>query len=293
MGSSAGAGPLAVLVDGVPGVGLPVTDRGLAYGDGLFETLLIRDGTPCQWSRHLRRLDLGARRLGMEPLDARALTEQGRQFIPANLDVLTHGRAVLKILLTRGDGGRGYRADPRGNPRLILALYPAPRHPAAWYTEGVRVRLCDTPASVNPRLAGLKHLNRLDNVLARSEWLEADIGEGLMATPDGDIIGGTMSNLFLWDGARLLTPGLSAAGIAGTVRELALEQAARGGLSVLETRVSAGDVARAPAAFLTNSVIGVWPVAELAGRRLDPALLPQPFLADLRAAAHQPEDPWP
>jgi len=275
------------LVDGEPDLGLPITDRGLNYGDGLFETLLVRGGRPCQWPRHRRRLELGGRRLGLVLPPAELLAEEA--------SLLTRGIAdgVLKILITRGDGGRGYRPMPGAAPRRVLTLHPVPDYPAGWYREGVALRRCATPATHNPALAGIKHLNRLDSVLARAEWDDPAIAEGLMSGPDGALIGGTMTNLFLWDGSRLSTPAVDCCGIAGTVRELALEIASDLGISCAQERVSPTDLARARGLFLTNSVAGVWPVRQLEDHRYDVAQLPLDFIAGLHRAACTPEGTWP
>ena len=286
-----GASCLGCLVDGRPAGSVPVLDRGLAYGDGVFETLLIRASRPCLWGRHLARLRTGAMRLGIPPPADASWRSDAHALVTAHLG--EEGAGVLKLVLTRGEGGRGYRPDPDPRPRRLAAIFPLPSRPFGGDGAGVRVRLCTTPASQNPALAGLKHLNRLDSVLARAEWDDPAIAEGLMPGPEGDIIGGTMSNLFLWDGSRLSTPAVDRAGIAGTVRGLALDLARRAGIPCLETRVTRGELAGAAGAFLTNSVIGVWPVARIGDWRYDPARLPGRLVADLRAAAQAPEDPWP
>ena len=276
-------GHIRSLVDGDPQLGLPLTDRGLNYGDGLFDTLLVREGRLCQWPRHWRRLQLGGRRLGITLPPAERLIDE--------IGTLTGeiSEAVLKILVTRGDGGRGYRPASEAVSRRVLTLHPVPIYPADWYQRGVAVRWCGTPATQNPALAGIKHLNRLDNVLARAEWEDPEIAEGLMAGPDGTIIGGTMTNLFLWDGEGLATPAVDCCGVAGTVRELTIEMAKAVGIPCVEARVSRGDLDRARGLFLTNSLVGVWPVRFLEGRRYDFARLPLDFIAGLRWAACTPE----
>lgn len=280
--SSRGA-PIRYLVDGAPDLGLPVTDRGLSYGDGLFETLLVRDGSPCQWGRHWARLGQGCSRLGL-PLPAESLVKD------EILELLREsGNGVLRLTVTRGDGGRGYAPPGDAHPRRILLLYPMPEYPSAWISRGVVIRLCRTPAAQNPVLAGLKHLNRLDSVLARAEWSDPGIAEGLMAGPGGDIIGGTMTNLFLWDGAALKTPPIDRCGVAGTVRALALELATTLGIACEETRLGLDDLLGAKGLFLTNSVLGVWPVRRLDAQDYDPEDLPLDLVRTLRQAAQAPE----
>lgn len=281
----ADTGPLRVLIDGTAADLVPVWDRGMVYGDGLFETVLIRDGKPCQWSRHLARLTLGCARLGLPAPPPERLENELRELLQG-IDTGT-----LKVLITRGLGGRGYRpcADPQ--PRRALLLYPLPTWPDAWSTQGVNARFCLTRTSQNRTLAGIKHLNRLDSVLARAEWNDPQIAEGLMLREDGQVIGGTMTNLFLWTGTTLLTPVLDLAGIAGTVRALTLEVASRQGLDCRERDLPPRALREAPGLFLTNSLIGVWPIRRLDGRDYDLGRLPWSLLKAVGAAARIVE--WP
>lgn len=270
--------PLRTWVDGVPDDRVPVFDRGLHYGDGLFETFRVQHGWPCLWRDHWLRLRLGARRLGLPDLDADRLLAEIRA-LSGDLSV-----AVVKLLVTRGDGGRGYR-PPRNTLRRILTLYPWSDHPPAWSTRGVDVILCQTPVSEQPRLAGLKHLNRLDQVLARDEWDDPAIAEGLMADADGRLIGGTMSNLFLLVGDRLVTPSLDRAGVAGTVRAAVIREAPSLGYRVVETGVEPADLFAADGAFVTNALIGCWSIRRAAGRDLGHSPLPAALMSSIRQLA--------
>lgn len=272
--------PLRLMLDGQMANQLPATDRGLHYGDGLFETLLVNSGQPLLWAAHRARLARGCERLGLGPLPDRLLEEE--------IALLLHGemQGVLKILLTRGSGGRGYAPPQGGASRRILMLYP-PRAPDPCWRAGVRVHLCQTPVTLNPALAGLKHLNRLDSVLARAEWRDPGIAEGLMFDLEGQLVGGTMSNVFLWDGERLKTPRLDRAGIAGTVRALVFEQARDLGIACEECRLGRADLARASGLFLTNALIGVWPVHALANQSFELVRLPWHLLEAVREAAHR------
>jgi 4-amino-4-deoxychorismate lyase len=252
---------LAVLIDGHPGERLPVTDRGLSYGDGLFETLALADAGPCLWRLHLERLDAGCRRLGIAAPEPVLLRREAARAIAGHRD------GVLKIILTRGSGGRGYRPDPAARPRRILLWFPGPEYPDSWTVEGVHVRFCATQLGRNPRLAGIKHLNRLEQVLARAEWANPAIAEGLMLDSEGLVIEGTMSNLFVERDGRLLTPRLDRTGVAGVVRALVLEQARAQGIVCEERDLEPQELLAADALFLTNSLIGIWPVRRLEERR--------------------------
>lgn len=273
---------MTVRIDGVPAASVPVADRGLQYGDGLFETIAVVDGGPCLWDRHLARLRAGCARLAIPApaVDALAAEALG----------LTRGveRGVLKLILTRGDGGRGYRAPAPARPRRILMLTPWPDHLESWRSTGVRARYCRTRLGHQPLLAGLKHLNRLEQVLARSEWDDPKVGEGLMLDLDGRVVEGTQTNLFALVEGRLLTPRLDRCGVAGVARGLVLDEAARLGLAAVETDVEPQHLADAQALFLTSSLAGIWPVSELDGRAFDPARVPAELRAAVLAAAFRP-----
>jgi 4-amino-4-deoxychorismate lyase len=278
-----GSDPLRVFIDGRECNCIAVTERGLHYGDGLFETVLLRNGHFCQWQHHCNRLIHGAQRLGIPvPNTAQLLTE---------MNEITQGieNGVLKLLLTRGSSGRGYRPPPAPTPHRLLLLYPSPPAPAQPWQQGVTVRYCDTPVSVNPALAGIKHLNRLDAVLARREWHDPAISEGLMCDPFGAVIGGTMTNLFVWNGEFLRTPPVNRSGIAGTRRALTIELAVKFSIDCVESALTPLDLDCAVGLFLTNAINGVWPVRELAGRLYALEALPWPLLNAIMLVSHAPE----
>jgi 4-amino-4-deoxychorismate lyase len=251
-----------VLIDGEPRDSVDANDRGLHYGDGLFETVAVRDAGPLLWAEHMQRLDEGCRRLGMAAPDPETL---GREAARAIGD---RRRGVLKIILTRGAGGRGYRPAANAVCTRIFAFYPEPDHEPGNWRQGVQVRLCRTRLGLNPSLAGMKHLNRLEQVLARAEWNDESVAEGLMLDPAGNLVEGTMSNLFLVVGGGLLTPALEHAGVAGVMRRKVLEIADELGIPREIGQVSLERLEQADALFLTNSLIGIWPVRRLEQRRL-------------------------
>ncbi|MGQ0594205.1 MAG: aminodeoxychorismate lyase [Gammaproteobacteria bacterium] len=251
--------PDLVLIDGRPGESVSVADRGLHYGDGVFETLPIVAGVVCHWDRHLERLRLGCARLGLAcPEDT---------LLRADLEVLRAGvdHGVVKLIVTRGVGGRGFRPPDPTEPTRIFARYPWRSYPAALYRSGIVARVCTTRLSRNPVLAGIKHLNRLEQVLARREWVDPEVHEGLMLDTGGRVIEGTMTNLFLVRAGRLVTPDLSECGVLGIMRGLVIEAAGR---ARLETEIRAVDLAEmytAEGSFVCNSLVGVWPIRELQG----------------------------
>lgn len=244
-------------VDGRPATDLPLGDRGLAYGDGLFETIAVRGGRAVLLPRHLARLAEGLRRLSID-LDLSALEAELRAFF-AEL-----GEGVAKLIITRGDGLRGYAPPQPAHPRRILLGSPLPSYPAANAEQGVRLFSCRTRLAEQPLLAGLKHLNRLEQVLARGEWQDTGIAEGLMRDTSGRVIEGVFSNLFLVRDGVLLTAELSRCGVAGVMRAEVLEQAARLGIPCEIRDIGFDELLAADELFLCNSLYGIWPVRELA-----------------------------
>ena len=254
-------GPLAILVNGLPDACVNASDRGLHYGDGLFETLAIVNGTLRYWDRHYTRLALGCERLGLPRPEEPLLLNEAQE--------CRNGvqRGVLKLILTRGIGTRGYRDAIPVMPTRIWALYAWPDYPEHYWQRGITVRLCTTRLARNRSLAGIKHLNRLEQVLARSEWDNPGIAEGLMLDTAGFLTEGTMSNVFLVRGGELFTPDLSVAGVCGIMRGVIVEAAKRLGV---ETRVKAirlNELWCADHAFVCNSVIGIWPISQVIARR--------------------------
>lgn len=249
-----------MLINGANGQQIPISDRGFQYGDGLFETIEIQDGRPIFWQRHLRRLENGCRQLRIPCPDAALLKDEA-------LSLYKHAaRAVLKIIVTRGSGGRGYRQPEMIAPTRVLSLHPYPDYPMVLYRDGIVARFCGTRLGLNPALAGLKHLNRLEQVLGRAEWQDADIHEGLMLDSNGYVVEGTMSNLFLVKSGVLYTAPLQQCGIAGIVREVILEASELHRSPVVQTLLTKADVFAADEAFVTNSVIGLWPIRAIETR---------------------------
>jgi 4-amino-4-deoxychorismate lyase len=246
-----------MLVNGQAREHIAVADRGVQYGDGLFETIAVDAGRPRLWERHWRRLASGCRRLGIEGIDPQELRDEARRLC----DGIDKG--VLKVIVTRGEGGRGYRSADAGKATRIVATYPWPAYPEAHWQRGVAVRMCTTRLGRNTVLAGLKHLNRLEQVMARREWDDPQIAEGLMLDDDGHVIAGTMSNLFIATSGRLATPLLTACGVEGVMRGVILDIAAEAAIPREEALLSRQNLRRADEVFLCNALIGIWPVRRI------------------------------
>lgn len=253
---------IPTLIDGVSESRISVFDRSVHYGDGVFETVAVHAGVPLLWERHLQRLRAGCRLLG--------LAVQDTDVLRAEIDLLCRDRerAVVKIIISRGCGGRGYAPPVGTKPVRIVSVWPWPEHPVRYARLGVKVRWCGTPASINPQLAGIKHLNRLEQVLARAEW-DREFAEGLMCDPSGYVVEGTMSNVFGVSDGVLVTPDLSQAGVAGVMRAEVIAAAQTLGLRCTERRITAAEFERMDEVFLTNSIIGLWPVVALEDSRYD------------------------
>lgn len=250
----------ACWIDGKLDDRISVYDRGLHYGDGLFETLAVDAGRIVLLDSHLERLLEGCSRLKLAPPSIDLL----RRELQSAAD--GQPRAVLKLVITRGAGGRGYRPSADTAATRILFRYPRSDHPRAYGEEGVSVRVCETRLGRNPLLAGLKHLNRLEQVLARSECGE-EVQEGLMRDEEDFIVEGTMSNVFMVrEDGRVVTPDLKRCGVSGVMRHYLLEQARLADLPVEVCDLPLADVMRAREMFLSNSLIGVWPVTRVGER---------------------------
>lgn len=238
-----------VLRDGRVRLWLEPDDRGLAYGDGVFETLLVHNGQPVWWREHWDRLVRGAHVLGLPVPDQMLIRREAESML------FDAPRAVLKIILTRGSGGRGYGAPPHPVPTVVLSSHQAPPQTR----EPITLRWCQTALAIQPLLARIKHLNRLEQVLARAEWSDPQIDDGIMCDTEDRVIGATSANIFALIGGRWLTPGVARCGIAGTAREWVLANVA----AAAEADLSAAEVSRADALFLCNAVRGILPVGRL------------------------------
>lgn len=227
-------------------------DRGLAYGDGLFETMRAHRGALPWWDAHWARLLRGGQRLGL------ALPDQARVREEASALFADGGDGVLKLIVTRGGGARGYAPPGGAQPHWLLARHPLP---AGGPVGGVRLHWCATRLATQPLLAGIKHCNRLEQVLARAECVTAGTDEGLMRDADGDAIAATSANLFVFRNGRWETPLLDRCGVAGTCRERLLAP-----LDAHEARLGPAEVEAADAVFLCNAVRGILPVASLGAR---------------------------
>ena len=242
---------------GRPCDAVAVDDRAVQYGDGLFETVAIRDGAPRLWNYHVERLQSGAARLGLAAPEEPAL----RAALQAALGQarVDSRRCIAKLLLSAGPGPRGYRRDSNRPPTLLTGISVATRVPDGAYQDGVALRLCNTRLAVQPQLAGMKTLNRLEQVLARNEWHDETVFEGLTLDTDDRVICGTMSNVFLISGQALVTPAITRCGVSGVMRRHVLTLLDEAGMDCEVRDVDTDELWAADGVFISNSQFGVLP----------------------------------
>lgn len=251
---------LATLVDGTETNVLPISDRGFQYGDGAWETLAIREGKIKQLRPHLQRLKKGLNALGITLVDYTLIEE----------DVLVLASqkktGVIKIIVSRGSGGRGFYYDDNMKPRRIISLHEMPMYPTTYYQQGIRLTLCETRLPHNPNITGFKRLGCVEQVLARAEF-QMEFQEGLICDYDNHIIEGTMSNLYLITAKNtIVTPDLQLCGIAGIARSCVLNELHTMGVDVSISNVTENDLQNAVGLFMSNSIIRLWPVKEYHGK---------------------------
>ncbi len=249
---------MMILVNGHPDDRIVVSDRGFQYGDGVFETLAYRKGKLEFLDQHLARLQLGCQTLAIPFEQIDSLLEE-IELVVASLE----NDAVIKVIVTRGSGGRGYRASSDICPTRIVSSHAYPEYPKSHYISGVTLRYCQHKLSQNQKLAGIKHLNRLDQVIARNEWSDESIHEGLMLDQDDHVIEGTMSNLFILLDGVVVTSPITSSGIKGVIRTEILATLERLSIPYNEKFISKNDVNNASEVFVSNSVIGIWPVTNI------------------------------
>jgi 4-amino-4-deoxychorismate lyase len=252
-----------ILVNGKALTMVSAQDRGLLYGDGLFETIAVIDRQPRLMDLHWQRLRQGCRRLNI-PVPERKILDGDIQHLLFHSDYSKNARSVIKVIMTRGAGGRGYRYQPDTLATRIVMISDWPAHYETMAADGVHCKLCSTRLSTQPLLAGIKHLNRLEQVMARAEWSDDRIDEGIMLDQNGLLIEGTMSNIFLVNQqGQLVTPSLEHCGIAGVQRENILTLAADQHMDCRISDLSVSELPRYKEVFLTNSLIGIWPVLSI------------------------------
>ncbi len=252
---------LSCLVNGEIASHVPADDRGLAYGDGLFETFAVVGGKPRLWQRHMDRLARGCERLNLAPPPQEILLREV-QTVAAGAP-----RCIVKILLTRGSGGRGYAPPEAPIPRRIVSAHPWPEGLAEACERGVAARVCETRLALQPLLRGIKHLNRLEQVLAAAELAAHPGHHGIVLNTEGYVICGVSANLFLVVDGQLLTPRMDRSGVHGVLRDQLLREfSAR----AERRRVSLDLLGEAEELFFCSAIRGIVPIVKLIGATPEP-----------------------
>jgi 4-amino-4-deoxychorismate lyase len=246
--------PVQSLINGQRAERISIRDRGFQYGDGCFETVRVLSNKPILWSAHLKRLKNACKTLQLS-VNFELLKSEITQLLQDNKTA----DVILKITVTRGEGGRGYKPPEHANCTRIIQLID---YVAADTRTGARVVVCQHRLSSNSLLGGIKHLNRLDQVIASAQ-IPADFDEGLCLDEQGSVIEGCRSNLLLAIDNQLVTPDLGKSGVEGVMLNYLIDK-----FKVLDTRVlrktiSLRELKTASEIFLCNSVFGIWPVAEI------------------------------
>jgi len=269
------------LVNGIETSALDIADRGLAYGDGLFETMRVTvkrpsSGKPTRKMKasvpllkwHIARFEKGVECLKLGSV--RQLSREFKRNLNQALEqILDNGRldsALVKVIVTRGHGGRGYTPPEVVNCSIITQVFDLPSYPERYGDIGIAVRLCEHKLAVQPALAGIKHLNRLEQVLASQELKEEQ--EGLLFNYNDELIEGIKSNVLLFEGSDVITPLLDKSGVKGTLRQYLIEHAGEIGLTIHEAVIDRQRMESADGLALVNSVFGLWPVLKLGKTKL-------------------------
>ena len=257
------------LINGIFKKNISVLDRGLAYGDGIFETMNWRASKSNKvqiygveyWDRHLERLKIGCNKIKL-PMPSKDLLNSYKNKILKKSLESNINRGVLKIIITRGVGGRGYKYESNLKPTIIFLSFPAKTIDQKLYNTGVKVKLCKTDILENKRISGIKHLNRLDSVIARSEW-DNNYFEGLFVDKSGNLLEGTMTNIFFIKNKILYFPKLKSCGIEGIMSQVIKEKTNLFFKDFMECNLKLSEIKNFDAMFLTNSIIRVMPVKHL------------------------------
>ena len=246
-----------VWINGVERQHVAFNDRGLAYGDGLFETMRVCDRKIPLWDLHVDRLSQSLLRIGV-PADIGNISTEVHEALQSKASGTS---GILKLIITRGTGGRGYYTADNLLTNRIISWHAFPSYPKHNWDKGVRLFPCKTRLQQSVDLAGMKHLCRLEQVLARREWSDPDFCEGLMLNQKGLPAEGTMSNLFFVDHSGFLcTPTLKSEGVWGVMRAWIMREENKQFRPVKKRELSLNDMQSASEVFLTNSVNGIWPV---------------------------------
>lgn len=260
------------LVNGVQQNNIDVESRGLAYGDGIFTTAKIVNGHIYFLAEHIQRLTSSCEKLGLSVPNQVELSKQLSQVAQS------YSLAVLKVIITAGNGGRGYARASSIKNDIIIMVHDYPNHYDTLALKGINLGISKQQLGINPMLSGLKHLNRLEQVLLRQELVtlqgkgkgkgKNDIDDLVVTNVNNEVIEATSANLFFWCNDQLITPNISNSGVNGIMRQVILQYYPQ----AIIKKVTLADLAQAQGIFICNCVMGIMPVRSFNGRKLSVTL---------------------
>ncbi len=246
------------LINGIASDYLNINDRSIHYGDGLFETILCSNNQLYYWQQHFQRLQKSAEKLKIACPQEDVLLDDIKQLLDKNEEAFKSPCAI-KIIISRGSGKRGYYFSKNESVKRIVLLSTLEKNYSSLLSEKLfsgELYLCEQQVSINQNLAGIKHLNRLENILARNEWRENYI-DGLMLNANQHVVEGTMSNLFVIKGKQLFTPDLTLSGVNGVMRDVIMTVANKNNIKASVTNLTLDDLKNSDALFISNSLMGI------------------------------------
>ena len=270
------------LVNGSFNQAISPFDRGFAYGDGVFRTIKMQGGLPEYWPQHYQKLVADCAAINIVCPSAELLMSDIAQLFSADAEA-TEKSAVAKIIITRGEGNRGYTPPAITAPMRVVTKSDMPDYPESRFTQGVTLTVCETRLAAQSQLAGIKSLNRLENVLARMEWNDQNIADGILLDVQGNVIECTAANIFACFGDTLMTPSLQQCGIAGITRQRIIELAST---LKLKTSIEMFDLQKLLAAdevIICSSLYGAWQVRNINQKAINAGKLAANIRAALRA----------
>ncbi|WP_047046686.1 aminodeoxychorismate lyase [Vibrio mexicanus] len=245
-------------VNGVKQDMISLTDRSFQYGDGCFTTLMTEEGKPLLWMMHQERIEACLNVLGIEHPDWSLLLQWIEQA------ALPSGKAGVKVHISRGEGGRGYSPTQVGPSNVTISTFALPEQYSAWRKEGVKLGVSQVKLGLNPILAGHKHNNRLEQVLAKADIEKQSLVDGIVLDINGNVIESTIANIFWVIGDTLYTPDLTLSGVAGVARRSVLEVAEKTSQAVEVGQYRLEALMKADEVFICNSLMGIVPVTRIA-----------------------------
>lgn len=261
--------------------GIAPTNRGFAYGDGVFRTMRLLNGALQDWPLHYQTLVADCSKIQIVCPSAELLMQEFK-YLMASADVEQTQFSILKIIITRGEGARGYAPPAICEPTRVLIQSPLPDYPPEIYSHGVALYTCQTRLAHQPLLAGIKHLNRLENVLARAELKDPRFFDGLLRDYDDHVIEAVSGNLFIRKDGLVMTPALERCGVAGVMRKKILDWYKTQDQAVVVTALTVEDLLNAEAIVIVNSVYGVLQVSHID----DQAVATNHWAKELRSQLH-------